>query len=144
MAHVLKRTTKEYRTSVNDPDFSVVDWIINPDVSAVAGQPTKYWLINGDVVTLMDQSARDVIDATELEAQKDSVSDEFDATMTVLRAFGEVIVDEFNLRADKINAILDAVDGATSLATFKTAVGAINDYPQRTLAQLKTAVRNKL
>ena len=92
----------------------------------------------------MTAPQRAAVDAAELEAQKDAVADEFDRAMTVMRAFGEVLVDELNARADTINAILDAADNATNLGTFKTAMLAIADYPQRTLAQLKTAVRNKL
>lgn len=53
MASVLHRTTKEYRGSANTPDFPAQDWVINPDMSAVAGQPVKYWAISGDTVTLM-------------------------------------------------------------------------------------------
>ncbi len=69
MASVLNRTTKEFRGSVNTPDFPVIDWIINPDLSAVAGLPTKYWKITGDVVTAMSQAERDVVDDNEVLAQ---------------------------------------------------------------------------
>ena len=62
----------------------------------------------------------------------------------ILRALLAVIIDEMNLHALKINAILDAVDGAATLAALKTAVAAIPDHPQRTLAQLRTAVLNKI
>ena len=56
----------------------------------------------------------------------------------------ELILDEFNLHALKINAILDAVDGAVTLAALKTAVALIADYPQRTKAQLITAIKAKI
>ena len=65
MANVLNRTSKQYRASVNTPDFPVQDWIINPDISAVVGFDRKYWIITGDSVTLMDQTARDALDAAE-------------------------------------------------------------------------------
>jgi hypothetical protein len=55
-----------------------------------------------------------------------------------------VILDEFNAHATKMNAILDAVDGAASLAALKTAVALIADYPQRTKAQLLTAMQGKI
>jgi hypothetical protein len=53
MANVLNRTTKEYRTSVNTPDFPTAQWIVNPDLSAVSasGLSSQYWNIVGDVVT---------------------------------------------------------------------------------------------
>lgn len=55
-----------------------------------------------------------------------------------------VILDEFNAHASKINAILTAIDGAASFAAMKTAIAAIVDYPQRTPAQIKTAVAAKI
>jgi len=72
MANVLNRTTKEYRPSVNTPDFPESDWIINPDLSAVEGQPSKYWKIDGDTVTLMDDIERTIVDAVETTAIDDA------------------------------------------------------------------------
>jgi len=70
MSDVLNRTTKEQRYSVHTPDYSVVDWIINPDLSGVVGVPKKYWLITGDVVSEMNQAQKDVVDATQLPGIK--------------------------------------------------------------------------
>tara|TARA_R110002072_G_scaffold273239_5_gene433978 strand:+ start:12743 stop:13183 length:441 start_codon:yes stop_codon:yes gene_type:complete len=144
MAAVLHRTTKEYRASVSTPDFPTVDWIHNPDLSAVTGQPSKYWLITGDFITLMDKAARDVVDAAELSSGRDAVSDQIDLVEDIVRALALTLLDELNNHAAKINAILDAADNATSLATFKADMVAITDYPQRTISQLKTTIRNKL
>ena len=144
MADVVNRTTKEYRTSVSTPDFPTVDWIHNPDLSAVIAQPTKYWLIDGDVITLMDQAARDVVDAAELSSARDAISDQVDQVEDIVRALALTLLDELNNHANKINAILDAADNATSLATFKADMVAITDYPQPTIGQLKTTIRNKL
>lgn len=58
------------------------------------------------------------------------------------RALALTILDELNNHALKINAILDAIDGATNLATLKSAVAAIADYPPRTQQQLITALQN--
>ena len=79
MANVLHRITKEYRRSVNDPDFSIADWIINPGLSAVEGFPAKYWTITGDVVFLMPRGKMDEADAMEAADQKalrDTADDE--------------------------------------------------------------------
>lgn len=62
----------------------------------------------------------------------------------VLRAAVAVLIDELNVHALKINAILTAVDAATTLADLKTRIGLIADYPQRTLAQAKTSINNKI
>jgi len=59
MAAVLNRTTKQYIPSANTPDYPVVDWIINPDLSAVVDVPNKYWVITGDVVSEMTQEEKD-------------------------------------------------------------------------------------
>lgn len=68
MANVLNRVTKEYRTSVNTPDFPVAQWIINPDLSAVAGLPSKYWTITGDAVTAQSAAEQIVTDDNEFLA----------------------------------------------------------------------------
>lgn len=145
MANVLSRTPPyQYLRSVNDPDYDVADWIFNPDMSATVGFAPRYWTVTGDIVSVVDQAARDAIDAAALEARKDSIADELDATQTIMRAFAETVLDELNAHADKINGILDAIDAANNLADVKAAIGAISDYPQRSLAQLKTTVRGKL
>ena len=109
MAIVLNRTAgnsgsypydKDLRSSVNTPDFPEVDWIINPDLSAVDGQPSKYWDISGDTVSLANQgthNARDAdIAAQELaqsnQEQKDAYTDN-----ELFRAQIKYVVDEINI-----------------------------------------------
>lgn len=67
-----------------------------------------------------------------------------DRTERLVRALMEIILDEFNLHAAKHNALLNAIDAATTLANLKTAVLAIPDYPTRTAAQLVTAIKAKI
>jgi hypothetical protein len=62
MANVLNRTTKQYLISVNTPDYDPLQWIINPDLSAVGSFPSIYWTITGNVVTLSNAAARAVVD----------------------------------------------------------------------------------
>lgn len=69
MASVLNRITKEFRPRANTPDFPTAQWIINPDLSAVAGFLPKYWIITGDVVTLMTPAERDAQDDADLLAE---------------------------------------------------------------------------
>lgn len=64
--------------------------------------------------------------------------------LMVLRAVMLVILDELNLHATKINAILTAIDNGSTLAQVKTNIAAIADYPARTAGQLRTAVEGKL
>lgn len=119
MANALNRTTLAYMRSINTPDYPVADWVIDPDMSAVAGYPRKYWLLSGDKVTLMSQAERDAVDAAELSAQKDSLAEQLDIS-GFDRAFAEIMLDEINLLRQRAN------------------------MTPRTLIQLKTALRNKL
>ena len=120
MAIVLNRTTKQLIPSVNTPDYPVVDWIINPDLAAVSGFGSKYWIITGDVVSLMDQAARDAVDAQELNDSRDAIANELDQLEGIMRAFAGVVLDEIN--------------------TLRTE----HSLSDRMLAQLKTAIRGKL
>lgn len=70
MADVLQRTTKEQRFSVHTPDYDPAIWIINPDLSGVTGVPKKYWKIDGDTVSEMNQSEKDAVDAALLPGIK--------------------------------------------------------------------------
>lgn len=67
-----------------------------------------------------------------------------DRYAVTIRAVLLALIDELNLHALKINAILDAVDAATSLADLKTRIGLITDYPPRTVAQAKASIISKI
>ena len=120
MANVLNRTTKQFLVSVNTPDFPVGQWIIEPDLSAVAGFSSIYWIITGDMVTLMSQPERDAVDAANLVAQRDSAVSAVDDLENLTRAVVLVIKDEINL------------------------LRAQHAFAPRTNAQLRAAIRNKL
>ena len=117
--NVLNRTTKQYIKSANTPDYPLIDWIHNPDLSLVAGFDSRYWVINGDAVTLMSQAERDTVDAAILSAAKDYAANEID-TDVYLSAFALVVLDEINI------------------------LRAAHSLTPRTKAQLKTAVRGKM
>jgi hypothetical protein len=144
MAHVLNRTTKEYIRSANTGDYPVEAWIINPDLSAVDGFPDKYWVITGDVVSLMDQAQRDAVDAGNVDTGRDAVAALIDRVEAYERAFALALLDELNAHSTKINAILTAIDNGGTLAQVKTNIAAIADLGQRSVAQMKTAIRGKL
>ncbi len=65
MANVLNRTTFQFLRSVNTPEFDSVDWVINPDMTPVAGVSDKYWKLTGDVLSEMNQTEKDAVDAAE-------------------------------------------------------------------------------
>lgn len=70
MGKVINKTTLQIIDSVNTPDYSSQDWLINPDLSNVQGVAEKYWKIVNDEVVEMDQSEKDAVDAAELAAYK--------------------------------------------------------------------------
>jgi hypothetical protein len=123
VASVLNRATKEFKASVHTPNFSSVEWIINPDLSVVQGQPKKYWMINGDVVTLASPAEQTVIDdafaATQAARAKEEEKNRFD-NERLLKAFAELVMDQFN--------VLRSIEG----------------LPDLTFAQLRTAIRDKI
>ena len=130
MPDVLNRTTKQIRRSVDvtEGNYPETDWIWSPDLSAVEGQPNKYWIIEaypGVAITLADQATRDQIDADEAAATAAAkifaAKERYDAE-DVFKALVVLIVDELNiLRAEHSltprtyaqarTAILNALDG---------------------------------
>ena len=62
MADVVNRNSREYLRSVNTPDYPESIWIINPDLSAVAQVPQKYWKIVGDLVVEMTPEEKEIAD----------------------------------------------------------------------------------
>lgn len=144
MANVLNRTTKQFLASANTPDYPLVDWIHNPDMSAVTGFDSRYWIITGDTVTLMDAASRAALDAAAVDAARDALANQLDQVEDILRAVVLLMLDELNAHSDKMNTLLTAIDNASSLANLKTTVGGITDLPIRTAAQVRAAIRSKL
>lgn len=58
------RTTKEYLQSVSTASLQEpeANYIQNPDLSAVVGEPSQYWIITGDIVTLATPGEQVLID----------------------------------------------------------------------------------
>lgn len=144
MATVLNRTTKALITSANTPDYSVAEWIIEPNLSAVNGFASIYWVITGDVVTLMDAPTRAAVDLAILNAQRDAVAAAMDRVEDYARAFALVVLDEFNRHTTLEADIFAATAAATNLANFQTRMAAVSQVQQRVIGDLKTALRNKL
>lgn len=74
MADVIHRTTLEFRGSVHTPDFPEPAWKHNPNMTAVAAVPSRYWKAppswDGDVGPVeMTQGEKDTVDAAEAAAR---------------------------------------------------------------------------
>ncbi len=99
--------------------ISNVEWIHAPDISAVVGFAERYWVVTGDVVSLMDQASRDALDAAAEQAAIESVVSGLDAAPEhdLLRAVSAQMVFYINqLR----NAHLQApISGAEFRAAVK-------------------------
>ncbi len=111
----LNRTTKQFLTEISSggmmlrypgeifddsagTPISNANWIHAPDLTAVAGQPTKYWIITDDVVTLMSAAEQVVVDSAALDASRDAyAADQLDQEERILRAFMKVMLSEINI-----------------------------------------------
>jgi hypothetical protein len=125
MPNYLHRTTKQYLQSIspNDPRIlgNEADYIFMPDLSAVEGVPNIYWTITGDVVSEMSQAEKDVVDAAILSDARDAaIQAEIDELESVTRQVVVAMVRELNI------------------------LRALHGLPDRTLAQVKTQLRNDL
>ena len=129
------------------------------DVQTLPAGTVNDWKVEGGAVVLLTQADLDAITLANWLAASNSlvqfkanlkaelvasIDADDDREARLIRAMAEVMLDEVNNHALTINAILDAADAASNLATFKTAMAAITDIPPRTLAQMKTAIQNKL
>lgn len=117
MASVLHRSTLQYLSSVNTPEYPVVNWIHNPDMSGVEGVPQKYWKLFGDTPIEMSASEKLAVDTIEMQQQEDGEMSEVESG--VLRRLVLLLLDEINI--------------------LRNAAG----LSLRTIEQLKTAMRNK-
>lgn len=121
---------------VTNPDYDPVTQIkTGPVVTIGETEVTRVW-------TVTDKSQAQ-IDA-ETAARRDEIASRLDQAEDVLRAILSVIVDEFNSHSTRDQAMKDATAAATSLANFQTRMAAIAVIPQRTLSDLRNAVRQRL
>ena len=119
MPDYLHRTTFVYLKSVASAELpeALVNYVEYPDLSPVNGVPSKYWVLTGDVLSEMDQAAKETVDAAADQDIEDGEIFELDAG--ILKRFVLVMLDEIN--------------------RIRTAEG-INTV---TIAQLKNAMRDK-
>jgi len=100
----------------------------------------------GDVVTITrtwNAWTQQEIDDYEA-ARTEQTATQFDNVDTLVRAAVLIIMDELNTHSTRLKAVLDAASAATSLDTFKSNMAAISPIAQRTPAQLRSAIVNKL
>ncbi len=116
-------------------DSGRTDFVVNPDLSALKGiVPREFWKHDGGLIvewTQAEKDAKAVADAADQAAQDAArlVSirteaagglDEFEVNSLLMRAFADIIKDEINT------------------------LRALHSLPDRTLAQLRTAITNRV
>jgi len=113
MANVLNRITKEYRVSVNTPDYSESEWVINPNLSAVKDLPVSHWIIDGDEVRPPNEAESAIIDAEVLSLQKQVALAEVDNKTAMLLQSPIMLGEDgfVDMASDTYKSIQDIVMG---------------------------------
>lgn len=79
-----------------------------------------------------------------IDAINNGANQNADGSRRLFLAVVQMVQDEFNNHTTWNTALTTAIAQATSLANLQTRVAAITAIPQRTEAQLKTAIANKI
>ena len=147
MGDFLHRTTRQLyiSTSPNQLAEVVGNYIEDPDLVAVEGVPSKYWIITGDIVTEMTQVEKDAIDSAELEGSRDSnIQAQIDDLESVFRQFVIMTTSEINILRGWIVDYKVEVAAASNLGNLQARVAALPDLLDRAFAQIKTQLRDAL
>ena len=67
MSTAFNRTTLERRLDVPAPSFDPAEWLLDPDLTGVAGVPDEYWKTVGDTVVEMTAGEKTAKDAELLD-----------------------------------------------------------------------------
>jgi hypothetical protein len=143
---------KEFLPSANTPDYSGnTDALINPDLSSVAGVAVKYWKRSGNSVVEMSAGEKASLDTAEATAltlairtAAKAMLDSFASDPLFQRALADILKDEINIVRAWTVSLKAAIASASTLAQVKTNVAALDTLNARTLAQLKTAIQNRI
>jgi len=121
MSNVLHRTTKEYKKSVNTPDFPSASWAINPsgvDTLEASSVPTKYWKLTG---THPNESV------FEMNSTEKIAVDDNPTNLAALKAQRYAEIDEKTSVLNLDNASVRALKQQISDAATTAAVDAVVD-----------------
>lgn len=120
MSNIINRTQRDAdgalleKYSVNTPDYSTDDWLIDPDLSGVSGVAKYYWKVTGTppsgAVEEMNQSEKDAVDASRLATAKTNRKQYFDQRSSELilqqykggaQQFISLYTDAFKVRPNR-------------------------------------------
>jgi len=120
---VTRYITRGYNEEATSPGI-----LINPDLSALLGiVPQKYWKHESGFIVSMTQIEID----TEVQAR-------FQASSDTIRTNSKLTLYRFNNRDLLLRALADVIKDEINL------LRTLHGMPDRTLKQLKTAIKNKI
>ena len=113
------------------------------EIAAIEAEWADYEPGTG-VKWLADQAAVITTVRDQAKAAFADVDPDLSPILRGLRGILALLLQDRNLLAGRLNAILDAIDNGANLAGVKTLAAAITDAPIYTSAQVKQAVRNEI
>lgn len=145
MASLLNTSTLEILRSADETKLST-PWLVISEQDAATWQaiPPQYRKLNGEAIEEMTAQEKATVDAAHRQAARDAAAAQLEQQEDILRAFMLIVLDDRNVLAARMSALLDAIDGASSLATLKTAVATINNPRQYDEQQLRDAIKARL
>lgn len=137
--------------SASSPDYAGQTFIENPNLSALSGIAQVYWKhLSGSFVE-MNQAEKDVVNAeiaaaiiAAMHSGGKIILDAASDSGIIQRAVADIARDEINILRQWLASFKIEVAAATNLADLKTRVATLPATPDRTLAQLRTAIKNRI
>lgn len=125
--------------------------IREPDVTGLVGVPVLYWKHSGGFIVEMTALEKSTLDAEIVAQALDDMQEGGKSVLSaatpsgiILRAVADITKDEINLLRQWLASFKVQVAASTNLANLQTRVAALPDMPDRTLAQLRTAIQNRI
>lgn len=158
MATFLHRTTKQFAADDGTGDLGPA-YIRNPDLSRVAAEPVKYWVVEGDSIRAATAGERTTIDtqlATDeaaaiaaliAKARQDALAEiaaSKDATIVALRGAVEALAGLFNKQVIWVGKFQTALANSATFAAFKTSMATIQAPPVVSKADVRQAIGNEI
>lgn len=145
MASLLNTSTLEILRSADETKLGD-PWtvIAERDAESWMAISPQYRKLAGEVIEEMTAQEKATVDASARARARDAAAAQLEQQEDILRAFMLIVLDDRNVLAARLSALLDAIDGAGSLAALKTAVASINNPRQYDEQQLRDAIKARL
>lgn len=163
MTDILHRVTLEIVPDVDPDNYSAAVWLVDPDLAPVQGVPSKYWKLEGDILSEMSQAEKDAVDLAALSTNRVAKMNAVDAktralilqgyqhnsrifsasetaqkNMSEVRANKDVLTYPFNMATKDNSEIYAIADAAEVEAMYQSGLGTIT-YHYQTGNALKAA-----